>query len=276
MVLLFPRYLTSQPRAKPAIECFWTRFDKFIPGCLLVIQHSIRIHASSYPLLNRILVHVSTAFVHGRNSGTSAAPLPQHLPDLGGRDPAKLYRSAQNAALQEGRNPRAGGGGKDAINAINELGYPNTYTFTKAIGEHLLARAIRAHNRRCEEQERRVALDCRDGNTPGFPSDIDTLDGGVGGGHDDQELGRTDGQRRWLGAWRGAPYLKLKVVRPSIVGPSWVLPWAGWTGEQPSTVTGGPTKRRFWPFLLPKCFSISSIWWRGNCDWCCVPSGIEL
>lgn len=111
-------------------------------------------------------MHVSTAFVHGRNAGSPASPLPQHLPDLGGRDPAKLYRSAQNAASKNGGNPKAGGGGKDAINAIRELGYPNTYTFTKAIGEHLLARAVRAHNRRCEEQERRVALDRQSSHTP--------------------------------------------------------------------------------------------------------------
>ncbi|CAM9966003.1 unnamed protein product, partial [Sphacelaria rigidula] len=136
--------------------------------------------------LLRTLVHVSTAFVHGRNSGTPSSPLPQRLPDLGGRDPGKLYRSAQIATSKdEGRQSSGGAGAKgkggrsDATNALKDLGYPNTYTFTKAIGEHLLARA-----RRC---------------------------GGVRG-------------------------LKLRVVRPSIVGPSWVFPWAGWTGEQPSTV----------------------------------------
>lgn len=32
--------------------------------------------------------------------------------------------------------------------------------------------------------------------------------------------------------------LHLKIVRPSIVGPSWLYPWPGWTGEHPSTVTG--------------------------------------
>ena len=151
-----------------------------------------------YPsFIFRTLVHVSTAFVHGGKSGTKTRPLPQELPDLGGRNAERLYRSAQNAA----------GGhclGKEALEAMAELDYPNTYTFTKALGEHLLTRALRVHNRRV-------------GRTEGS-----------------EEEARVE--KKQLGAT--APCLRLRIVRPSIVGPAWMFPWPGWTGEQPSTVTG--------------------------------------
>ncbi|CAN0543644.1 unnamed protein product, partial [Ectocarpus sp. 12 AP-2014] len=128
------------------------------------------------------LIHVSTAFVHGGKSGTASCPLPQELPDLGGRSPERLYQSAQRAPSASDAGGGSGGGGgagKEALDTMADLGYPNTYTFTKALGEHLLVRALSAHNRRLD-----------------------------------------------------------RVVRPSIVGPAWVFPWPGWTGEQPSTVTG--------------------------------------
>ncbi|CAN0027492.1 unnamed protein product, partial [Hapterophycus canaliculatus] len=146
----------------------------------------------------RTLVHVSTAFVHGRKSGTTSSPLPQELPDLGGRNPERLYRSAQCTGP-------AGGAGREAVDAMSDLGYPNTYTFTKALGEHLLARALGAHNRRLDREAAERREDASGGSScpPRLP-------------------------RR----------LMLRIVRPSIVGPSWVFPWPGWTGEQPSTVTG--------------------------------------
>lgn len=80
---------------------------------------------------------------------------------------------------------------------MEELGYPNTYTFTKALGEHLLVRALTAHNR---------------------------------------STGKGEWNERGSDSW---PRLRLRIMRPSIVGPAWVFPWPGWTGEQPSTVTGG-------------------------------------
>lgn len=214
---------------------------------------------------------MSTAFVHGRNSGTPSSPLPQRLPDLGGRDPGKLYRSAQIATSKdEGRQSSGGAGAKgkggrsDATNALKDLGYPNTYTFTKAIGEHLLARAVCAHNRRCRIQWQRHRV--RAGNNSGrnnssdhtaseggmdddgvarsasAPGDAVTLTGSAPGGGDEEgwDEGVDCSDERRCGGVRG---LKLRVVRPSIVGPSWVFPWAGWTGEQPSTVTGGSTRR---------------------------------
>ncbi|CAN0427104.1 unnamed protein product, partial [Discosporangium mesarthrocarpum] len=113
------------------------------------------------------LVHVSTAFVHGRHSGAPTAPLPEALPDLEGLDPERIYHSARET------HPPG------ALSALAFLGHPNTYTFTKALTEHLL---VRARPRPC--------------------------------------------------------LLRLCIMRPSIVSPSWVFPWPGWTGERPSTVTG--------------------------------------
>lgn len=188
-------------------------------------------------------MHVSTAFVHGGNSGTSSSPLPQQLPDLGGRNPERLYRSAQNAPCGsnsrsagsggDGGNARSKGGpGKEAFDAIADLGYPNTYTFTKALGEHLLSRALRAHNRKLDKSA--AEKDCGCG-----------VDGGGTGARTSRERGagpqKETGGRGVLGcrACSEAPCrLSLRIVRPSIVGPSWVFPWPGWTGEQPSTVTG--------------------------------------
>ena len=59
---------------------------------------------------------------------------------------------------------------------MREFGFPNTYTFAKAIAEHLV-----------------VTL-CNDAS------------------------------------------LEAVIVRPSIVGPSWAAPFAGWSGERPSTI----------------------------------------
>lgn len=79
---------------------------------------------------------------------------------------------------------------------MTELDYPNTYTFTKAIGEHLLVQALTAANR---------------------------------------STGKGERSERGSQSW---PRLRLRIMRPSIVGPAWVFPWPGWTGDQPSTVTG--------------------------------------
>lgn len=108
-----------------------------------------------------------------------------------------------------------------------DLGYPNTYTFTKALGEHLLVRALSAHNRRLDRLAAAAAA-------------ADVEEGG-----DDEAGGRlaAGGRGCSSGDSCGSPEpcrLRLRVVRPSIVGPAWVFPWPGWTGEQPSTVTGEP------------------------------------
>lgn len=98
------------------------------------------------------------------------------------------------------------------MSAMTELGYPNTYTFTKAIGEHLLVRALRAHNKKLLVKTPQEGFD---------ENDIVVAEKSPAEGR---------GRRRRL---------KLRIMRPSIVGPSWVFPWPGWASEQPSTVTGG-------------------------------------
>lgn len=178
----------------------------------------------------RMLIHVSTAFVHGGNSGTASCPLPQELPDLGGRSPERLYRSAQRAPSGSdsgGGSIGGGGAGKEALDAMADLGYPNTYTFTKALGEHLLVRALSAHNRRLDRLAAAAAADAEESDDDGAGG---RLAAGGGGCTSGDSCGSPDPCR-----------LRLRVVRPSIVGPAWVFPWPGWTGEQPSTVTGKTT-----------------------------------
>lgn len=177
-------------------------------------------------------MHISTAFVHGGNSGTPFSPLPQQLPDLGGRNPERLYRSAQNTPRAEttaaaGAAGGRSGPGKHAADAIDDLGYPNTYTFTKALGEHLLVRALHAHNRK---QEAAVKVDEEEEGEEVMTEAFGGREGGDG-----EFLPRGGSGACCSRRCR----LSLRIVRPSIVGPSWVFPWPGWTGEQPSTVTGG-------------------------------------
>ena len=71
------------------------------------------------------LVHISTAFVHGRCLGTSKFPLPESLYSLHPYKPADLYKSMLGSQFY-------------ASKALNDLGFPNTYTFSKCICEHLL------------------------------------------------------------------------------------------------------------------------------------------
>jgi len=72
-------------------------------------------------------IHISTAFVHGGLTGTACEPLPEQLHSLDGYDAAELYQSMLGTEFL-------------ASVAMNELGFPNTYTFSKCICEHLLAR----------------------------------------------------------------------------------------------------------------------------------------
>ena len=73
-------------------------------------------------------VQISTAFVHGGMTGSEANPLPEQLHSLDGYDAADLYRSMLGTEYQ-------------ASVAMNELAFPNTYTFSKCVCEHLLTRA---------------------------------------------------------------------------------------------------------------------------------------
>ena len=72
-------------------------------------------------------IHISTAFVHGGEMGSKESPLSQNLYHLGRYDPMKLYQSMIGTQLY-------------ASNAMDDLGFPNTYAFSKCICEHLLLR----------------------------------------------------------------------------------------------------------------------------------------
>jgi len=111
-----------------------------------------------------LFLFVSTAFVHAVPS--SGDCLEERLVELRDLDPMELYRDA----IADGRW---------ALKAMRELGFPNTYTFTKAITEHLVIRL-------CTTE-----------------------------------------------------HLAVRIVRPSIVGPAWAAPFAGWAGEKPSTIVAG-------------------------------------
>ena len=70
-------------------------------------------------------VHVSTAFVHGGDTGTKEAPLPESLFSLHPFDPLEIYKSMLGTQSY-------------ASAAMKELKFPNTYTFSKCVCEHLL------------------------------------------------------------------------------------------------------------------------------------------
>jgi len=72
-------------------------------------------------------VYLSTAFIHGHYTGSKDRPLPQSLFKFGKYDPLKLYHSMMDTQSY-------------ASAAMNELGFPNTYTFSKSVCEHLLMR----------------------------------------------------------------------------------------------------------------------------------------
>lgn len=113
-----------------------------------------------------LFLFVSTAFVHAVPS--TVGSLREELVELRDFDPMELYRDIV-------------GDGRWATKAMRELGFPNTYTFTKAIAEHLVLRA------------------CADAG------------------------------------------LDVRIVRPSIVGPAWAAPYAGWCGQRPSTIVAVAT-----------------------------------
>jgi glycerone phosphate O-acyltransferase len=70
-------------------------------------------------------VHISTAFVHGGLSGSIEDPLPEELYSLGKFDPQEIYKSMCNTQFY-------------AYKAMSELCFPNTYTFSKCVCEHML------------------------------------------------------------------------------------------------------------------------------------------
>eukprot|EP00557_Chaetoceros_sp_GSL56_P005710 CAMPEP_0176499892 /NCGR_PEP_ID=MMETSP0200_2-20121128/13204_1 /TAXON_ID=947934 /ORGANISM="Chaetoceros sp., Strain GSL56" /LENGTH=2329 /DNA_ID=CAMNT_0017898411 /DNA_START=71 /DNA_END=7060 /DNA_ORIENTATION=- len=69
-------------------------------------------------------VYISTAFVHGNLTGSSTSPLQTNLFNFGKYDPLDLYLSMMDSQSY----------------ASTDLGFPNTYTFSKSVCEHLLLR----------------------------------------------------------------------------------------------------------------------------------------
>jgi thioester reductase-like protein len=116
--------------------------------------------AKEWPTCHR-LVHCSTAFVNP-GCGTPETPMAEDLYSLGKYDPQDLYDSMR-------------GDQQLALEAKNEMAFPNNYVFTKCVAEHLVV-----------QNNKRMAL---------------------------------------------------KIVRPAIVGPAWVLPEPGWNGDKPSTIS---------------------------------------
>jgi nucleoside-diphosphate-sugar epimerase/1-acyl-sn-glycerol-3-phosphate acyltransferase/acyl-CoA-binding protein len=70
-------------------------------------------------------VHLSTAFVHGSKCGTQNDPLPERLYPLDPYEPAKLYESMLGTQFY-------------ASKAMRDLGFHNTYAFTKCVCEHMI------------------------------------------------------------------------------------------------------------------------------------------
>jgi perosamine synthetase len=70
-------------------------------------------------------VHISTAFVHGNSTGTFDNPLSERPYPLRGYDPNEIYSSMLGMQFY-------------ASSAMADLGFPNTYAFSKCVCEHLL------------------------------------------------------------------------------------------------------------------------------------------
>mmetsp|Transcript_40059 Transcript_40059/g.96714 ORF Transcript_40059/g.96714 Transcript_40059/m.96714 type:complete len:2288 (-) Transcript_40059:1058-7921(-) len=70
-------------------------------------------------------VHISTAFIHGNKKGSTSSPLKEDLFPLDPYDPEEIYRSMLGSQFY-------------ATKAMTELGFPNTYAFSKCVCEHLL------------------------------------------------------------------------------------------------------------------------------------------
>jgi hypothetical protein len=65
-------------------------------------------------------VQISTAFIHGGLSGTSELPLHEKLHSLSPYDPVEIYKSMLGNQFY-------------ASKAMNDLGFPKTYTFSKCV-----------------------------------------------------------------------------------------------------------------------------------------------
>jgi alkyldihydroxyacetonephosphate synthase len=70
-------------------------------------------------------IHISTSFVHGNLTGSLEDPLPEKLFCFGPFDPVEIYKSMLSTQYYASR-------------AMEELGFHNTYAFSKSVCEHLL------------------------------------------------------------------------------------------------------------------------------------------
>jgi len=106
------------------------RFDQPLKqAALSLISASLQVAQLAARWGSKRFVFVSTAFVHAVPSATSV--LQERLVELRDFDPMELYRDAMSH-------------GRWAEKAMHELGFPNTYTFTKAIAEHLILQGCAA------------------------------------------------------------------------------------------------------------------------------------
>lgn len=97
-----------------------------ISSALHVQQFISRLNCNQ-DLSKTVLIHVSTAFVHGGSTGTKMEPLREELYSLGPYDPLKVYESMITTQFY-------------ASKVMVDLGFPNTYTFSKCVCEHLLVK----------------------------------------------------------------------------------------------------------------------------------------
>lgn len=130
----WPAGLGSWPHSEPlmaVLHCAGdVRFDQPLQqAALSIITASLQVAQLAAKWRAKRFVFVSTAFVHGVPSATSV--LPERLVELRDFDAMELYRDAISH-------------GSWAEKAMRELGFPNTYTFTKAIAEHLILKSCAA------------------------------------------------------------------------------------------------------------------------------------
>jgi len=106
------------------------RFDQPLQqAALSIVSATLQVGQLAARWGARRFVFVSTAFVHAVPSANDY--LQERLVELRDLDPTELYRDAVSD-------------GRWAAKAMRELGFPNTYTFAKAIAEHLVMQSCDA------------------------------------------------------------------------------------------------------------------------------------
>jgi dTDP-4-amino-4,6-dideoxygalactose transaminase/acyl-CoA-binding protein/nucleoside-diphosphate-sugar epimerase len=96
------------------------------------ISTALQLQELAFKLKGPKYVYISTAFVHGDKTGVERNPLSEDLFDFGKYRPEDLYKSMMETQCH-------------ASAVMLELGFPNTYTFTKSVCEHLLMKQKMVH-----------------------------------------------------------------------------------------------------------------------------------